>query len=861
MSVRDEITRLETAKSDIETAIEKCGVNVPDTEKISAYASYIRQIPSAIFSELNAGPFGGDDVFIKTIKQVDGVIEATTGGLVSSSLSGLVPKIGTTTSTTISTQADEWVLTSTKGEAPTWRKLPVNAFKNDDNNTTYTFASGDGGFTVTPYGGTAQTVSIGKPATAGTADKLAYETASTNSFRHVWFSYDGEDGRLVYDNDFTYNPATNVLNVGSITGSAGSVAWEHITDKPDSFTPSTHNHTTEQIISLANYQKAASVYNLSTSDTLNSALGKLEYTARYAYDWVIGVTATDTDEYINKWSEIVGFLDSVKEGTDILDEFVTRKTTQTITGTKTFNTNLKAHDGIDLLGVTDYTNLPDTNFKFGQTKGLIHFRTKTPSNYHGNAITWAYDNSAVAQAGIYVTSGGSYGSEMWFATTNLFNDGPKAALHINNVGDISAVRGKFKGTFVTTNGTASQFVKGDGSLDSTIYATSASLGNYLPLAGGVMSGYISWQSDVNGSDISDWNGEKTKFGLRIISSPGTSTGVPAEYATALQVRGRYGFQIASQGGAVDKFYIRNISGTDRNWMELIHTGNIASYIGNGTVIINQAGSNKGSFTLNQSTAATINLTDTNYYPTAFSWTNGTTEGPTGLLTGNGMDDVSFPAIPSASSLVAGIVTTAAQTFAGEKTFAAVRLRGASNSNYGGYLYFGDGSYSYITEPTDDNLLIYSRLNVSINTSSSSTGVICDGMYLKSAVYHIGTVRRLPDGVQTEIKQGGGIDGVTINTGVSGRGGKCVIQVTNNSGFTIVLHTPNVSAWFGDYGVGSVGKHGFAYIDCDSGVFFPLEIPNGSTKKFNVIYGYVNGSQTISNDNGGFLCSLFASRRL
>lgn len=46
----------------------------------------------------------------------------------------------------------------------TWA-VPTNT------NTTYTFANGStGNFTVTPSGGTAQTVSIGKPATAGTAD-------------------------------------------------------------------------------------------------------------------------------------------------------------------------------------------------------------------------------------------------------------------------------------------------------------------------------------------------------------------------------------------------------------------------------------------------------------------------------------------------------------------------------------------------------------------------------------------------------------------------------------------------------------------------------------------------------------------
>lgn len=51
-----------------------------------------------------------------------------------------------------------------------------------DNNTTYTFANGSSGnFTVTPSGGSAQTVSIGKPATAGTAD---------NSLKLSGFTYD-----------------------------------------------------------------------------------------------------------------------------------------------------------------------------------------------------------------------------------------------------------------------------------------------------------------------------------------------------------------------------------------------------------------------------------------------------------------------------------------------------------------------------------------------------------------------------------------------------------------------------------------------------------------------------------------------
>lgn len=52
----------------------------------------------------------------------------STYSLVNSSSNGLVPILPTTNSTTISTQADEWVLTTTKGGEPSWRKLPTTAF-------------------------------------------------------------------------------------------------------------------------------------------------------------------------------------------------------------------------------------------------------------------------------------------------------------------------------------------------------------------------------------------------------------------------------------------------------------------------------------------------------------------------------------------------------------------------------------------------------------------------------------------------------------------------------------------------------------------------------------------------------------
>lgn len=89
-SVNDEITRIAGAKAAIEGAIEYCGVDVLDGSRIETYAERIMQIPAAVFSQFNSDEEGGEDEYIKSIKQENGVISATTGGLASSSSSGLM---------------------------------------------------------------------------------------------------------------------------------------------------------------------------------------------------------------------------------------------------------------------------------------------------------------------------------------------------------------------------------------------------------------------------------------------------------------------------------------------------------------------------------------------------------------------------------------------------------------------------------------------------------------------------------------------------------------------------------------------------------------------------------------------------
>lgn len=98
-------------------------------------------------------------------------------------------------------------------------------------------------------------------------------------------------------------------------------------------------------------------------------------------------------------------------------------------------------------------------------------------------------------------------------------------------------------------------------------------------------------------------------------------------------------------------------------------------------------------------------TNTNYYPTTFTWTNGTTAGPTGSLTGSGMSTVSFRAIPSASATQSGVVTTGDQTFGGTKTIDTINVTNINEATPGNGFWIGyntegvirigkDGDYNF-----------------------------------------------------------------------------------------------------------------------------------------------------------------------
>lgn len=117
-----------------------------------------------------------------------------------------------------------------------------------DTNTTYTFVGRDGSFDVTPSGGSKQTVSIGKPATAGAADTAAkWATARTITVSG------GVTGSVSLDGSANVTLATTLANLAS-----------------------------NKVTAMTGYTKPSDTGAIAAGDSLNAAIGKLEA----AWDWV-----------------------------------------------------------------------------------------------------------------------------------------------------------------------------------------------------------------------------------------------------------------------------------------------------------------------------------------------------------------------------------------------------------------------------------------------------------------------------------------------------------------------------------------------------------------------------------------------
>jgi hypothetical protein len=99
----------------------------------------------------------------------------------------------------------------------------------------------------------------------------------------------------------------------------------------------------------------------------------------------------------------------------------------------------------------------------------------------GSSDTFAINHSSGSGIALNITKGGS-GEGLYINKTS--GSGNAATI----IGTLNAT------TLVKTGGTASQFLKADGSVDSNTYATTTALAGYLPLSGGTLTGALSGTS-------------------------------------------------------------------------------------------------------------------------------------------------------------------------------------------------------------------------------------------------------------------------------------------------------------------------------------------------------------------------------
>ena len=230
------------------------------------------------------------------------------------------------------------------------------------------------------------------------------------------------------------------------------------------------NIVTEHIVDLTGYAifttTTQSNLVLKTTDSLNTALGKLENKANLgmsAYNWYKSITAEDTDGYINKWQEIVDFLNEVKNADgDILDQFVTVATEQTVTGAKTFASATTLQSTLSVTGATTMgSNLtikgnitPNGNNTYNLGSETNIWNTVYASNFVGD-LTGIADKAIVLKTGRKINGTTFDGSkdivtEYWGTARNI------------NITD-----GTNKGTATSINGSQNYELK----LPTTIIAS------------------------------------------------------------------------------------------------------------------------------------------------------------------------------------------------------------------------------------------------------------------------------------------------------------------------------------------------------------------------------------------------------
>ena len=275
----------------------------------------------------------------------------------------------------------------------------------------------------------------------------------------------------------------------------------------------------------------------------------------------------------------------------------------------------------------------------GTGVGGLHLGAASATSNAGPAITFgARDSSSggTGQAGIYINSDGSYGTRMYFATTDSYATGSKTAMSINELGYVDITRSGLTVSSNITNGgfdfilgNSDQSSRGNsGSSRAFVKGSSATLiVNYAgDFSGGVsVQSNLSSTGEISGTIFKDYN--NTGYYVDPASTSNLALTQTFDLRALGQVRatGWYGQNSSSHTGPAIEIGVSNPDST--NGYILAYNRNTGSYLNmnfNATAF-NFGGQSGGFLTCDTSVRSPIfyDSNNTSYYtdPASTSYLN------------------------------------------------------------------------------------------------------------------------------------------------------------------------------------------------------------------------------------------------
>lgn len=169
----------------------------------------------------------------------------------------------------------------------------------------------------------------------------------------------------------------------------------------------------------------------------------------------------------------------------------------TLTGNLTCNVNLNVSGNASVLGnITVSTNLNVQGTISGVNETLTGNLNAKDGTFTGdiNAHDGTFTGELVADSA-EITNGFTAGTITVNGVATI--GGALTTSSTATIGGDTTITGEITATkLIKSGGTSAQFLKADGSVDSNTYATSSSLGSYLPLSGGTLTGDLTCQTKV-----------------------------------------------------------------------------------------------------------------------------------------------------------------------------------------------------------------------------------------------------------------------------------------------------------------------------------------------------------------------------